>query len=105
MRSAGLRLRHFAFASMLTFLAAGCSSTSTSSDALVADRQRPAPADKYPDFSRPLESAMVQMSDEEAAHQQAQLSALARQRQSGRITEAEYRRRVDELRRLAAGTE
>lgn len=105
MRSAALRPTHFACALMLTLLASGCSSTRSSSDELAANRPRPAPAEKYPDFSRPLESAMVQMSDEEAARQQAQLSVLARQRQSGRITEAEYKRKVAELRALAAETE
>ncbi|MCB1444903.1 MAG: hypothetical protein KDJ87_03630 [Rhizobiaceae bacterium] len=71
-----------------------------SSDVATTDRVRPAPADEYPDFSRPLESAMPQMSDQEAAQQERQLSALARQRRSGAISEAEYRRRVRELRLL-----
>lgn len=105
MRSARLRLCHIATAVPLLLLAAGCSSTSTSKDVLVTDRPRPAPAEKYPDFSEPLDSAMAQMTDEEAAHQQAQLSALARQRQLGRISDAEYRRRVAELRRLGQQAE
>ena len=56
--------------------------------------------DVYPDFSKPLTSAMPQMSNEEAAKQEAQLSRLAAQRKSGAISEAEYNRRVEELRKL-----
>jgi hypothetical protein len=66
---------------------------------------RPAPADKYPDFSQPLDSAMPQMTDEEAARQEAQLSALSRQRQAGTISAAEYRRRVEALRLLGQQAE
>lgn len=86
-------------------LISGCSSASTSSEVLTAEHVRPAPADKYPDFSRPLDSAMAQMTDEEAARQEAQLSALARQRQAGTISAAEYRRRVEALRVLGQQTE
>ena len=86
MRSARLRLCHLAAALPLVLSVAGCNSTSTSSDALATDRPRPAPAEKYPDFSQPLDSAMAQMTDEDAARQQAQLSALARQsNQSGAL--------------------
>lgn len=56
----------------------------------------------YPGFSEPLTSANLQMTDEEAAAQQRQLSALGSARRSGTISEAEYRRREAELRRLAA---
>lgn len=90
-----------AAAAMLT----GCSSASTSSEVLTSERVRPAAADKYPDFSQPLDSAMAQMSDEEAARQEAQLSALARQRQAGTISAAEYRRRVEALRLLGRQAE
>lgn len=83
----------------------GCSSTGSSSETLAADRVRPASADKYPDFSQPLDSAMAQMTDEEAVRQEAQLSALARQRQAGTISAAEYRRRVEALRVLGRQTE
>jgi hypothetical protein len=86
-------------------LLGACSSTSTSSDALTTERVRPASADEYPDFSQPLDSAMAQMSDEEAARQEAQLSALARQRQAGTISAAEYRRRVEALRLLGQQAE
>lgn len=56
--------------------------------------------DAYPDFSRPLTSAMSQMTDEEASRMTAQLSALAARRQSGAISQAEYMRRVRELQAL-----
>lgn len=105
MRSARLRLCQFAALLPFMLTVAGCSSSGNSSGALATDRPRPAPAEKYPDFSRPLESAMAQMTDEEAARQQTQLSALAQQRQAGRISEEEYRRRVAELRRLGEGTQ
>lgn len=88
-----------AFSAAALFLG-GCSSASRTDDRLAADRPRPAPAEKYPDFSQPLDSAMPQMTDDEAARQEAQLSALARQRRAGTISAAEYRRRVEELRLL-----
>jgi hypothetical protein len=79
-------------AQMLT----GCSSSSSS-----AARQIPVDPGPYPNFSRPLSSAMEQMSDEDAKKQDAQLTALAGQRRSGAISQAEYQRRVDEMRKLA----
>jgi len=106
MPSAGHHLRLFAAA--LPFVAAslvGCSSTTASNEVLSTERVRPAPADKYPDFSEPLDSAMAQMTDEEAARQEAQLSALGRQRQAGTISAAEYRRRVEALRLLGQQAE
>lgn len=57
----------------------------------------------YPTFSAPLKAANSQMSDEEAAGLQGQLSSLSARRASGAISEAEYQRRVEELRKLAAG--
>ena len=106
MRSALCRLRlPFVILPVAAALLGGCSSTSTSSEALTPGRVRPASADKYPDFSQPLDSAMAQMTDEEAARQQAQLSALARQRQAGTISAAEYRRRVEALRLLGQQAE
>jgi hypothetical protein len=101
MRSERLRLCLITVALPLLLAAAGCSTSGSSSDTLASDRPRPATTDKYPDFSAPLDSAMAQMSDDEAARLETQLSALARQRQSGRISEAEYRSKVAELRRLA----
>lgn len=82
----------------------GCSSTSATSDVLSTDGVRPARSGAYPDFSQPLDSAMAQMTDQEAADQEAQLSALARQRQAGTISAAEYRRRVEALRVLGRQT-
>mgnify|MGYP000615555852 CR=1 FL=1 len=55
---------------------------------------------KYPDFSKPLTSAMDQMTDEDAKKQEAQLAALGARRRSGSISEAEYWRRVREMRKL-----
>lgn len=89
-----------------SFLAtASCSSTSRTDDVLDANQRRPVAADKYPDFSQPLDSAMEQMSDEDAARIQAQLTALARQRKAGTVSEAEYWRRVKALQALAKSTE
>jgi hypothetical protein len=106
MPSVGHHLRLLAAAlPLLAASMAGCSSTSTSSEVLTTERVRPAPADKYPDFSQPLDSAMPQMTDEEAARQEAQLSALSRQRQAGTISAAEYRRRVEALRLLGQQAE
>jgi hypothetical protein len=79
---------------------AGCSSTTSTDDVLASRDDRPARSGTYPDFSAPLDSAMPQMSDQEAADQQAQLSVLARQRQAGTISAAEYQRRVEALRLL-----
>lgn len=56
----------------------------------------------YPSLSAPLTAANTQMSDQEAADMQARLSGLAHARKSGSISEAEYRRRVAEMRKLAA---
>lgn len=100
-------------------LVAGCTSTGKQTAAAeprssvlevtvtdeARDPQTPAigkSADGYPDFSQPLTAASVQMSDEEAVALQAKLSALASARKAGTISEAEYQRRVEELRKLAA---
>lgn len=56
----------------------------------------------YPGFSQPLTSANLQMTDEEAAAQQKQLTALAAARRGGTISEAEYKRREAQMRKLAA---
>ncbi|MFA7415317.1 MAG: SHOCT domain-containing protein [Rhizobium sp.] len=58
--------------------------------------------DGFPDFSQPLTAANVQMSNDEAAALQAQLTELGMARSSGAISEAEYQRRLLELRKLAA---
>ncbi|GEO84908.1 MULTISPECIES: SHOCT domain-containing protein [Alphaproteobacteria] len=74
----------------------------------VADPDAPAAAsalsrspDGYPDFSGSLTAANVQMGNEEAAALQAKLSALGAARKAGTISEAEYRRRLIALRKLA----
>lgn len=85
--------------SAIMFALPGCTSSSSSKQVFADEANDPNP-DVYPDFSKPLTSAMPQMSDEEAANQQAQLSALAARRKSGAISEAEYNRRVAELRKL-----
>lgn len=55
----------------------------------------------YPTFSKPLTSAADQMSDSEAMELQKRLSALASARRSGQVSEAEYRRQLQELQNLA----
>jgi hypothetical protein len=62
-------------------------------------------SDVYPDFSKPLTQAMPQMSNEDAAKQEKQLAALAARKRSGAISEAEYLRRVKELRDLNTATQ
>jgi hypothetical protein len=99
MRSA-FSLRLATVLSLSVLLASGCSSSRSSNGDTVAAQTPAAAAEKFPDFSRPLDSAMAQMTDEEAARQEAQLSALARQRRNGVISEAEYQRRVEALRLL-----
>ena len=56
----------------------------------------------YPTFGKPMTAANTQISDAEFTTRESQLSALAASRASGAITEAEYQRRVDELRRLGS---
>lgn len=73
-----------------------------SPDAAANQPQHIKSPDGYPTFAGPLTAANVQMSDEQAANQQQQLSALTSARQAGTITEAEYQKRVEEMRKLAA---
>ncbi|WP_252192897.1 SHOCT domain-containing protein [Rhizobium sp. CSW-27] len=56
----------------------------------------------YPTFSAPLTAANTQIGDAEATTSETQLSRLAAARASGAMSEAEYQRRIAELRRLAA---
>lgn len=56
----------------------------------------------YPGFSEVPKSAGTQMSVEEADKMQASLTRLTTARNSGKISEAEYRKRLAELRDLAA---
>lgn len=79
-----------------------CSPSIDENKALLAGDE-PVPKDaKYPDFSKPLTAAMGQMSDDEAKAQEAQLAGLASRRRHGTISEAEYQRRVQEMRKLRA---
>ncbi|MDH6268687.1 hypothetical protein M2360_004094 [Rhizobium sp. SG_E_25_P2] len=84
---------------LLTVIGSGCASK-------VSEEARAIPVEPgpYPDFSRPLNSAMEQMTDEDAKTMETQLMALAGQRRSGAISEAEYLRRVEELRALGKAT-
>lgn len=81
-------------------LVSACAQTKPPEETLLSG-DAPVPKDaKYPDFSKPLTSAMDQMSNEEAKKQEAQLAALGARRKSGTISEAEYKRRVEEMRKL-----
>lgn len=83
-------------------LLSACSQSIDEDKALLAGDE-PVPKDaKYPDFSKPLTAAMDQMSDDEAKAQEAQLAGLSSRRRAGTISEAEYRRRVEEMRKLKA---
>jgi hypothetical protein len=84
---------------VLTVVGSGCASK-------VSEEARAVPVDPgpYPDFSRPLNSAMEQMTNEDAKTMETQLTALAGRRRAGAISEAEYLRRVEELRALGKTT-
>lgn len=56
----------------------------------------------YPSFSEPLTAANTQMTDQDAVKMEHNLSALGKARRAGSISEAEYKRRVEEMRKLAA---
>ena len=78
-------------------------SQSTHKDYVLLSGDTEVPKDaKYPDFSKPLTSAMDQMTDEDAKKMQAQLDGLGARRRAGTISEAEYRRRVAAMRKLRA---
>ncbi|OAE47142.1 hypothetical protein A7J57_13960 [Agrobacterium tumefaciens] len=55
----------------------------------------------YPTFSQPLTAAGSQMGDDEASKMETSLTRLGTARRNGQISEAEYKRRVAELRALA----
>ncbi len=59
----------------------------------------------YPYVGEKKEVATTQMSDAEAASQGAKLQALADQRKAGKVSEAEYNRKVEEMRKLNAETQ
>ncbi|PZM11197.1 hypothetical protein [Rhizobium tubonense] len=58
--------------------------------------------DGFPDFNTPLTAANVQINDTQATDIRSQLTALGAQRQTGAISQAEYDRKVIEMRKLAA---
>ncbi|MDE1993686.1 MAG: SHOCT domain-containing protein, partial [Rhizobiaceae bacterium] len=58
--------------------------------------------DGYPSFNGPLTAANVQINDQQASDIGKQLTALGNQRASGAISEAEYQKRVADMRKLAA---
>lgn len=94
--------------------AAGCSTqplpptqaqpvvTVTADGASLQRETAPRNTGVYPSFSDPLTAANAQMSDDEATKMQGRLASLAHARRSGAISEAEYQRRVAEMRKLAA---
>lgn len=56
----------------------------------------------YPTFDRTLLAANEQIEDEDYNKSEPRLAALARARRNGSISEAEYRKRVADYRKLAA---
>jgi hypothetical protein len=59
-------------------------------------------SDGFPTFNAPPTAANVQINDQQAGDLQKQLTALGAGRKAGTISEAEYQRRVAEMRKLAA---
>ncbi|KOF22545.1 hypothetical protein AC244_03210 [Ensifer adhaerens] len=59
------------------------------------------PFENYPSVYGQKPAATQQMTNEEAADMQARLTALGAARKSGSISEAEYQRRMKEMRTLA----
>lgn len=57
----------------------------------------------YPTFSQPMTAAGTQMTNDEALTMEQSMSSLTSARKSGSMSEAEYKRRVDELRSLSEG--
>ena len=55
----------------------------------------------YPTFAKPMTAAMPQMEENEATTMEQNLTALGAARRRGQITEAEYKRRVAELKALS----
>lgn len=58
----------------------------------------------YPLLGAPLQAATTQMSDADAARMGARLQALADARKKGAVSEAEYERKVQELKTLGQAT-
>jgi hypothetical protein len=59
-------------------------------------------SDGFPTFNNPPTAANVQISNDQATDMQKQLTALGAKRKAGMISEAEYNRRVAEMRKLGA---
>jgi hypothetical protein len=59
----------------------------------------------YPLLGEPLQAATTQMSDAEAAAQGSKLQALAAAHKAGTVSEAEYNRKVAEMRKLGQATQ
>jgi hypothetical protein len=59
-------------------------------------------ADGYPTFNGPLTAANVQINDQQALDMRSKLTALGAAHKAGTITQAEYDRRVAEMKKLAA---
>ena len=88
----------------LTLALAACTSAKVEEQPSIysATMAKPIPADVYPVIEGKLPAATTQMSNEAAASQSARLTALGAARSSGKISEAEYQRRLKELQLLAA---
>lgn len=80
---------------------------SPTAEVTVRDADEPEEAasvgpDGYPTFAAPLTAANSQLTDEDAAAISGKLSSLARARREGTVSEAEYQRQLQVLRKLAA---
>lgn len=56
----------------------------------------------YPNFGKPLTAANTQIDDAQYSSAETQLSSLSKAKARGAISEAEYQRRVNALRKLSA---
>ncbi|MCD2171356.1 hypothetical protein [Rhizobium sp. C4] len=86
-----------------SMLLAGCMSTDVANNT-------PTPAGMnnsgvYPYVGEKREVATTQMSDAEAASIGTKLQALADQRKAGKVSEADYNRKVEEMRKLNTATQ
>ncbi len=116
LRRRAISLPVILYVGAMPVLLAGCNSfalddgiPNTAPSATVVSTSLPAepPMSKrdtgtYPTFDRQLTAANTQIGDDEAVSTEAQLTALGRARANGQVSEAEYRSRLAELRRLAA---
>jgi hypothetical protein len=112
--------RYFLVCGVLMLALAGCS-TPAERAAWAAKRQAPQAvivksangkplnesttdhtSDGFPTFNNPPTAANVQISNDQATDLQKQLTALGAAHKSGAISQAEYDKRVAEMRKLAA---